>query len=271
MEDNFLVRKMLLALSLKVDGDYESMFQMLITYQFPSLEEIEQAEKQIKCRYITYIDPDYPACLKQVYHPPIVLYYYGDLSLLGREQESIAVVGSREASEVGINRTTELVGELCHDYIIVSGMAKGVDAAAHLAALENKGKTIAVLGSGIDYCYPSDNLDLYKLIKKKGLVISEYPNLSLPNQDHFPKRNRIIAGLAKGILITEAKKRSGTLITVNWAQSMTKEIMCVPYRVEDESGTNQLIKEGAFMVEDADDVRIVMDGTKNLKKTLMLP
>lgn len=271
MEDYFLIRKMLLALSLKADGDYETMFQMLITYQFPSLEEIEEAESRIKCRYITYIDPDYPACLKQVYHPPIVLYYYGDLSLLGKEKESIAVVGSREASDLGINHTMEFVKELCHEYIIVSGMAKGVDTAAHIATLQNKGKTIAVLGSGIDYCFPTENRKLYKLIKEKGLLISEYPNESLPNQDHFPKRNRIIAALAKGILITEAKKRSGTLITVNWAQSMTKEIMCVPYRVEDESGTNQLIKEGAFMVEDADDVRLIMDGTKNLKKTLMWP
>ncbi len=271
MKDENLIRKMLLALSLKVDGDYESMFQMLITYQFPSLEEIEEAEKRIKCRYITYIDDDYPSCLKEVYHPPIVLYYYGDLSLLGREQESIAIVGSRDASDLGINRTMELAHELSSDYIIVSGLARGVDTAAHVATLQNKGKTIAVLGSGIDYCYPEENRDLYKIIKKKGLVISEYPNESLPNQDHFPKRNRIIAGLAKGVLITEAKKRSGTLITVSWAQSMTKEIMCVPYRVEDESGTNQLIKEGAYMVENADDVRLIMDGTKNLKKTLMMP
>ena len=271
MKDENLIRKMLLALSLKVDGDYELMFQLLITYQFPSLEEIEEAESKIKCRYITYIDEDYPTCLKQVYHPPMVLYYYGDLSLLGQEEKSIAVVGSRDASDMGINRTMELVHELSSEYIIVSGLARGIDTAAHIATLQSKGKTIAVLGCGIDYCYPEENKDLYKIIKKKGLVVSEYPNETQPLQDHFPKRNRIIAALAKGILITEAKRKSGTLITVNWAQSMTKEIMCVPYRVEDDSGTNQLIKEGAYMVEDADDVRLVMDGTKNVKKTLMYP
>ena len=270
MED-LKVRKMLLALSLQNGGDYERTMAALMTYQFPSVEEIEAAESKIKCQYITFIDPEYPKALQETFHPPVVLYYYGDISLLDDTAHTIAVIGSRDASDLGINKTTEMVKELVPDYTIVSGMARGIDTAAHISALNNKGKTIAVLGCGIDYCYPPENYDLYKILKKKGLVISEYPSTTPPEADNFPRRNRIIAGLAKGILITEAKRRSGTLITVHFAQSMTKEVMCVPYRTEDESGCNQLIKEGAYMVEDSDDVRLVMDGTRNLKKTLMWP
>lgn len=270
MEKDF-IRKLLLAISLETGGDYDRMMEAILRKEYPSDEQVENAEKRIKCGYITCIDPEYPSHLKHVYKPPIVIYYYGDISLLYKEKESIAVIGSREASTRGVRITNTFVKELVPDYVIVSGLALGIDAAAHESAIINGGKTIAVLGSGIDYCYPSKNIDLYKLIKEKGLVISEYPNSTLPEISFFPKRNRIIAGLAKGVLITEAKRRSGTLITVNWAQSMAKEVMCVPYRVEDDSGCNQLIKEGAFMVEDSDDVRLIMDGTANLKKTLMWP
>ena len=143
-------------------------------------------------------------------------------------------------------------------------MAKGIDSVAHITSIHHGGRTIAVLGSGIDYCYPWENLELYKIIKEKGLVISEHPNIIPPEPENFPMRNRIIAGLAKGILITEAKKRSGTLITVNFGQSLSKEIMCVPYPCYEDSGCNQLIKEGAYLVEDADDVRLIMDGTAKM-------
>ena len=265
------IRKLLLAISLKAHGNYSRIMEIIHTRDFPPDDEVEIADTRIKSGYITYVDEEYPKELKKIYRPPIVLYYYGDISLLYKEKEALAVVGSRECTNVGITVTRQLVGELADEYRIVSGLAKGIDAVAHESALEVGGDTIAVLGSGIDYCYPSENRDLYRLIKKRGLVISEYPNYTPPTQLSFPMRNRIIAGLSKGVLITEAKKRSGTLITVNWAQFFAKEIMCVPYRISDDSGCNQLIKEGAFMIEDSDDVRLVLDGTKNLKKTLMWP
>ena len=217
------------------------------------------------------MDKEYPPELKKVYRAPIVLYYYGDISLLYKEKEALAVIGSRECTEVGRTITDQLVTELAPDFRIVSGLAKGIDAVAHESAIKAGGDTIAVLGSGIDYCYPYENYALYRLIKEKGLVISEYPNFTMPTQISFPMRNRIIAGLSKGILITEAKKKSGTMITVRWAQMIDKDIMCVPYRPSDESGCNQLIKEGAFMVEDSDDVRMTLGGTQDLKKTLMWP
>lgn len=264
-----LIRKLLLSISLKAGGDYNRIMQMIVDRDFPPDEEIERAEQRIKSGYITYVDKEYPPELKKIYRPPIVLYYYGDISLLYKEKGAIAVVGSRECTEVGKRITNQFVRDLAIDYRIVSGLARGIDAVAHESALEVDGDTIAVLGSGIDYCYPPENYELYRTLKTRGLIISEYPNSTMPTQLSFPLRNRIIAGLSKGVLITEAKKRSGTLITVNWAQDFAKDIMCVPYRVEDSSGCNQLIKEGAFMVEDSDDVRVILEGTKNLKKTLM--
>ena len=270
MADEF-IRKLLLSVSLKAGGDYNRIMDMILRRDFPPDDEIERADRLIKSGYVTYIDEEYPTELKRVYRPPIVLYYYGDLSLLYKEKEALAVVGARECTSVGRKITNQLVRDLAPDYRIVSGMAKGIDAVAHESALEVGGDTIAVLGSGIDYCYPIDNFDLYRMLKNRGLVISEYPNFTAPTQLSFPMRNRIIAALSKGVLITEAKKRSGTMITVDWAQSISKDIMCVPYRAEDDSGCNQLIKEGAFMVEDSDDVRLVLEGTKNLKKTLMWP
>ncbi|MBE6136531.1 MAG: DNA-protecting protein DprA [Erysipelotrichaceae bacterium] len=266
---NEYFRKLLLAVSLKACGDYDKIMRMITDRDFPSDEEIENAEQQIKSGYITYLDDEYPESLKQTNRPPIVLYYYGDISLLYKEKKAIAVIGSRECSDIGVEITQRFVSELATDYLIVSGMAKGIDAVAHESAIRAGGKTVAVLGSGIDYCYPYENYNLYRILRTLGLVISEYPNATVPEIINFPMRNRIIAGLAKGILITEAKKKSGTLITVNWGQMFSKEIMCVPYRIDDESGCNELIKEGAYLVEDSDEVRLIMDGTGNLKKSLM--
>lgn len=268
MEEN-LVRKLLLAISIRTGGDYDQMMAILYSKEYPPDEEIMEAEKKIKSKYVTFLDEEYPPNLRMVTKPPLVLYYYGDISLLYKEKESIAVIGSREASLYGVTQTKKMVEDLAANYVIVSGLAKGIDATAHEATLNANGQTIAVLGSGIDYCYPYENRPLYNLIKERGLVISEYPNATMPAPICFPMRNRIIAGLAKGILITEARKRSGTLITVSWGQSFSKEVMCVPYRPEDDSACNQLIKEGAFMVENSEDVMIVMDGTRKLKKTLI--
>ena len=149
-----LIRKLLLSISLKAGGDYNRIMQMIINRDFPPDEVIEKADQCIKSGYITYVDKEYPAELKRIYRPPIVLYYYGDLSLLYKEKKALAVVGSRECTEVGKKVTNQFVRDLALDYRIVSGLARGIDAVAHESALEVGGDTIAVLGSGIDYCYP---------------------------------------------------------------------------------------------------------------------
>lgn len=259
------VRQLLLALSLQTKGSYREMMNFIRARKVPSDEDIDKAESQIKCKYVTLLDEEYPSSLKMLRYPPIVLYYYGDLSLAYNEGTSLAVIGSRDYTDYGARATVNMVKELCGDYIIVSGLAKGIDAIAHQETLENKGKTIAVLGSGIDNCYPDENYPLYLDIKEKGLIISEYPNFVGPDAEHFPMRNRIIAGLAKGILITEAKEKSGTLITVSWGQIFNKDIMCIPYPMGQQSGCNLLIKEGAFMVETSEEVRYIMEGVEQLK------
>ena len=260
--DNKQIRKVLLAISLKFDGDYTQIINYINAHQFPSDEEVENAESKIKSKYVTMLDEDYPRFLLQTYKPPIVLYYYGDLSLCQKEEQNLAVIGSRLPSEYGRNMTVKLVEDLCSEYVIVSGLAKGIDALAHETALDNGGKTVAVLGSGIDNCYPFCNLSLYKRIKKYGLVLSEYPNEVMPDAVHFPCRNRIISALCRGVLVTEAKNKSGTLITVNWALKELKEVMCIPYHADEDSACNDLIMSGAFMVEKGDDVRYFMRGAK---------
>ena len=258
-------RQLLLAASLRADGDYYKTLDILHGLDLPDDDEVKEAENKINCKYVTYLDADYPKALKATRFPPIVLYYYGDLSLVNHEGHALAVVGSRVTSEYGANVTARFVKDLCQDYVIVSGLAKGIDAIAHRETIENKGKTIAVLGSGIDNCYPCENLALYKEIKEKGLVISEYPNMATPDANHFPMRNRIISALSRGTLVTEAGIRSGTLITVNWSLTLSKSVMAIPYPIGRESGCNQLIKEGAFLVESPDEVRYFMQGLDELK------
>jgi len=139
-------------------------------------------------------------------------------------------------------------------YTIVSGMAKGIDSIAHKTCLKEKGKTIAVVGSGLDFTYPKENLELQKEIEQNGLIISEYPDFVVPKAYHYPNRNRIIACLSNAIVVTEAKVRSGTLITVRYGLECGKEIFAVPYLANGESGCNLLIKEGAQLVENVDDM-----------------
>jgi DNA processing protein len=167
----------------------------------------------------------------------------------------VGVVGSRDCSAYGRKITEELVKGIADEHAIVSGLAKGIDTVAHETAIKYKGKTIAVLGSGIDYCYPKCNQELYKEIKENHLLISEYPGEVEPCPSYFPIRNRIVTGLSKALLVTEAYKMSGTLISVKLALEFGKTIMCVPYEADKNSMCNQLIKDGAYMVESCDDIK----------------
>lgn len=252
--------KTLLYLSIRFLGDFDKIVDFLNTNQEDDFTKEKDLAREMKCNYVTLIDDDYPTCLKPIWKPPLVLYYYGDLSLTSDYRKNLSVVGSRECSPYGVKATKDIVSKVCKEFNIVSGGAKGIDTVAHQAALSNNGKTIVVLGSGIDFCYPHDNYELFKEVKEKGLIISEYPFKTRPNMENFPMRNRIITGLSKGLLVTEAYEKSGTLISVNYALQQDRDVMIIPYPIEANSACNKLIRDGAGLVENAEDVIYELTG-----------
>lgn len=250
-------RDILAYMSIKKEGDWDAIMEWICSKEVAVDEELAaKTLSELKCKYITLADDDYPVCLKNIYHPPFVLFYYGDDELLKHLQayDQVAVIGSRENSEYGASMTRKIVSGVAKRYPIVSGLAKGIDAIASETAIAVGGKTIAILGSGIDYCYPSENYALYQKIKKDHLLMSEYPGKVVPDPSKFPMRNRIIAGLAHTIVVTEAGNISGTSITVTFGVQYGRTIMCVPYPADKNSACNRLIKEGAYLVETAEDV-----------------
>lgn len=247
-------RDILIYLSLKYEGDWDEIYQAIKRKEPINPNLYKELLTTLKCETVTIIDSYYPDHLKQCYKPPFVIFYYGDFSLLDEVNKIVAVVGSRKASDYGKKMTRILVGDLAKKMVILSGLARGIDAIAHQSAINISGKTIAILGSGIDYCYPKENRELYDLIKKEHLILSEYPNSSAPKQKNFPFRNRLIAVLAKSVIVAEAGMNSGTLITVSHALSYGRDICCVPYPADLYSACNSLIKQGAKLVESARDV-----------------
>lgn len=241
----------LLYFSLKYKGQFDLIYKALERKERVDESLKEELFKTIKSSYTTISD-DYPQQLKYINCPPFVLYYYGSLSLL--DKDCIAVIGKRDCSEYGVQATRVLVKELVkNDIVIVSGMAKGIDGVSHRTAIRSKGHTVAVLGSGIDYPYPPMNEDLYYVLKNE-LVLSEYPGSTPPRKDHFPKRNRIIAGLSQKLLVTEADLKSGTMITVGFALEQGEDVFAVPGRVYDSKGCNALIQQGAKLVINVEDI-----------------
>ena len=197
----------------------------------------------------TWHDPGYPARLKEIYDYPPVLYVRG--SLLPEDEWCLAVVGTRRATVYGKQVTEEIVTDLVQNKItIVSGLARGIDSVAHRSALEAGGRSIAVLGCGLDIVYPSENADLARRIIKQGALISEYPLGTRPRAENFPRRNRIMSGLSLGVLVTEAGKTSGAMITAHLALEQNREVFAVPGSILSpvSSGTNHLIQEGAKLV-----------------------
>lgn len=237
---------------LKVDGMSDKIVQNMQKAKDAKL--LEKYEKYIlknDIKIINISDDNYPAKLKNIYAPPITIFAKGDISLLN--SKSIAIVGSREPSKYGIYVAEKFSTELSKEGItIISGLAKGIDTFAHIGALSSFGKTIAVLGSGIDVVYPKENAKYYREISEKGLIISEYIVGTAPESKNFPQRNRIISGLSDGVLVVEARKNSGTMITTDFALEQGKELYVIPGNITSNLsvGTNNLIKEGAKLVTD---------------------
>jgi DNA processing protein len=212
--------------------------------------------KKYKIDITTIFDAHYPKSLKEIHSPPIVLYSKG--KILQDGEFAIAVVGSRLASMYGLTTAERLGYELAsRGLVVVSGLARGIDSAAHKGALKAHGRTIAVLGSGLDIIYPPENEDLAReIVEQKGAIVSEFPMGTPPNQKNFPQRNRIISGLSLAVVVVEAAKGSGALITADFALEQNREVFAVPGKVDSATsfGTNKLIKEGAKLVQTADDI-----------------
>lgn len=204
--------------------------------------------------------PGYPTALRRLPQPPPILHVRGRTGLLGLP--GIAVIGTRTHSTYGRDATVSLVvGLVRAGYTIVSGLARGIDGIAHRTALEVGGDTVAVLGTGIDVAYPAEHDELFRAIAEHGCLVSEFPPGTPPHKWHFPRRNRIIAGLSRGVLVVEAPEKSGAMITAEYALEEGKEVFAVPGPIYNPTsqGTNRLIKEGAALVTCAADVLRIME------------
>jgi DNA processing protein len=203
-----------------------------------------------------YLDAsEFPQLLREISNPPTCLWTRGDVSLLS--QTGVAVVGARAATRDGLEIAYQIAADLTRaGIVVISGLARGVDAAAHKGALDAKGKTIAVLGTGIDRVYPADNKALHERIATDGLLITEFPPGSPPELFHFPQRNRIISGLSRAVVVVEAREKSGSLITARLAGDQGRDVMVVPgpTRSGQNRGGHALLRDGAKLVESAVDI-----------------
>ena len=247
------MNKILIYFAIKYAGSWDLIYKALEEKEEINIPELEDSLLKIKSKCITLLDDEYPICFKTVEKPPFVIFYHGDISLLNNNN-LVSAIGTRNNTKYGEICSYKLITELAKNYVTVSGMAKGIDTLVHKYTINNGGKTIAVLGSGINYIYPLNNVAIYKEIKEKGLIISEYPNVTVPEQKNFKERNRLIASLGKGLLVVEAALKSGTMNTVSHALNYGKDIWCVPHTMDKKSGCNFLIKQGAKLVDSVSDI-----------------
>lgn len=241
-------------------GDIETVLSEVS--QKKKLFPRQKAEEEVmtaEIKGVTLLTPEddlYPYNLKQIEDCPPILYALGNTDLL-KNDNAVAVVGSRHASISARRLAKQISSDLAaKNIVVVSGMARGIDSAAHEGALAENGNTIAVLGTGIDVIYPKENEDLYKKLIKNGLILSEYPFRTGPQATNFPRRNRIVSGLSKGVLVVEASVHSGSMITAHQALEQGRDVYATPGNPYDgrSSGSNKLIKDGALLVETADDI-----------------
>ncbi|MFC1558666.1 DNA-processing protein DprA [candidate division KSB1 bacterium] len=217
--------------------------------------------EKTKSKIITFWDNEYPENLKNISDPPLFIFVKGDI--LPEDKSAISIVGSRKASVYGKIAAGNISRELAERGItIISGMAHGIDTIAHQGALKANGRTMAVLGCGIDIIYPKENKKLYEQICENGAVISEFPFRTKPEPGNFPRRNRIISGLSLGVVVIEAAEKSGALITAHLALEQNREVFAIPGNISSKKsqGTNKLIKEsGAKLIQSVDDILVELE------------
>ena len=217
--------------------------------------ELEKADKA-GVTLVPFTAPSYPLALRKIYDPPLVLYLKGSVEV--RDTCAVAIVGARRCSAHGRKAAADLAEAVADaGFTVISGLAYGIDGAAHAGALRSAtGRTLAVLGSGVDTIYPEEHTELAGRVVDRGALISEFPLGSFPARENFPKRNRVISGLSLGVLVVEGTERSGSLITARFAAEQGKELFAVPGRMQDRlsRGPHALIKDGAKLVESVDDI-----------------
>ncbi|MDB9447721.1 DNA-processing protein DprA [Anabaena sp. CS-542/02] len=238
----------------EVEGFGSQTLEKVVAQRSPVRpEELLTKHHQENPHFWTPVDPDYPRLLLETPTPPPVLYYRGQVDLrenLG-QTPMVGIVGTRRPSDYGIRWTRQISAALAKNgFTVVSGMAEGIDTESHLAAMQAGGRTIAVLGTGVDVIYPPKNRDLYKQILSQGLVVSEYSAKTPPDRTHFPRRNRIIAGLSRAVLVMEAPAKSGALITARYANEFGRDVYALPGRIDDypSQGCLKLLSQGACLV-----------------------
>lgn len=252
---NYLKKNSLTSLSVRnmaVVSKCKNPTFFIENYKQLDLKKLRQEFK--KFPVLSILDSNYPLELKEIYNPPVLLFYQGNIELLSKPK--LAVVGARQASQIGCQSVKKIIKETNNQFVIVSGLARGIDTAAHVSALKNGGSSIAVIGSGLDVYYPTENKKLQEYMSYNHLVLSEYFTGEQPLKFHFPERNRIIAGLCQGIVVAEAKMRSGSLITCDRALEEGREVFAIPGNIIDgkSDGCHHLIQEGAKCIISGKDI-----------------
>jgi len=239
----------------KVRGINAAVVASIKSHDYRPFAEREcEAVEKAGVRIVDFLSGEYPKILLEIPDPPPFLYVKGEPAV---PEPAIAIVGSRRASTYGLMTTARLAGELAsHGVAVVSGMARGIDTAAHRGALKEGGQSIGVLGCGIDVVYPPENRKLFEEMAGQGALFSEFPMGTLPLAENFPRRNRIISGISRGVLVVEAVENSGSLITAQYALEQGREVFAVPGNINCSTsrGANRLIKQGAKLVESAEDI-----------------
>jgi DNA processing protein len=251
-----------------VRGITPAILESITQGSWRSFAESERSRLAVSgTRLVTFTSADYPKSLFEIPDPPPFLYVRG---VLRCRETAVAIVGSRRATAYGLQTTVRLAEALAgHGVTVVSGMARGVDTSAHKGALAANGRTIGVLGCGIDKVYPPENKKLFEEVAEKGCLISEFPLSTLPLAENFPRRNRIISGLSRGVLVVEASENSGSLITARYALEHGRDVFAVPGNISfaTSRGSNSLIKQGAKLVDCVEDVLEELPGFGDMSGT----
>ena len=241
---------------LKVEGVGETVAREI--QKGPSEKRVEKELMRVEqtgSQVLTFEDPGYPRRLREIYDPPPLLYVKGELKV--EDDLALSIVGSRKTTPYGRWITERISQEIAsHGVTIISGMARGIDSVAHGGAIAAGGRTLAILGCGVDVIYPRENHSLYRQIIDRGAVLSEFPMGSSPEAIHFPRRNRIISGLSIGVVVIQAGPKSGSLITADYALEQGRDVFAIPGNVgaDGSRGCNRLIKQGAKLVESSEDI-----------------